>query len=110
MTCRMGPVRNQRHIAMFGRVEVHPFRMAHMISLVPNSMLPKTPLPQIHRERTETRSAEGKPSWNNGCQMPRSPFAIRIDERPSVGGSACTKWLFDCFNAIGKSIVPGGRW
>jgi hypothetical protein len=78
---------------MFDRVEVHAFHMADIISLGPNSMLPKTPLPQIHRERMWTRSAEGKPPWKGGCQMPRSPFAIRTDERPSVGGSIYTKRL-----------------
>ena len=41
----MGPVRNRRHVAMFDRFEVHVVHMARIISLVPNSMLPKTSLP-----------------------------------------------------------------
>ena len=45
MKGRMGPVRNHRYIAMFDRVEVHVVHMARIISLVPNSMLPKTSLP-----------------------------------------------------------------
>ena len=45
MKCRMGPVRNYRYIAMVDRVKVHVVQMARIISLVPNSMLPKTSLP-----------------------------------------------------------------
>jgi hypothetical protein len=36
---------------------------------------------------------EGKPPWKGACRMPRSPFAIRNDERPSVGGNTSTKRL-----------------
>ena len=42
---------------MLDRVEVDVVHMARIIALVPNSMLPKTSLPQIRRERIWTRSA-----------------------------------------------------
>ena len=44
-TDERGPVRNHRYITMFDRVEVHVVHMARIVSVVPNSMLPKTSLP-----------------------------------------------------------------
>ena len=61
MKCRMGPVRNYRYIAMFNRVEVHVVQMARIISLVPNSMLPKTSLPDatLHPQRARQGHSPG---------------------------------------------------
>jgi hypothetical protein len=43
--CRIRPLRNQRHVAMFDRTEVDVVHMARIISVVPNGRLPGTLLP-----------------------------------------------------------------
>ena len=87
-----GPVRNYRYIAMFDRVKVHVVQMARIISLVPNSMLPKTSLPDatLHPQRArQGPSGSGQLCWRSGTRpWPwLSPFAIRINERPSVAAA-----------------------
>jgi hypothetical protein len=84
-------------------------RMAYIISLAPNSMLPKTPLPQIHRKRMWTRSARREAAHGRAavkCQVHPSQFAPM---NALLSAAAVYKTTLDCLNAIGKSIVPSGR-
>ena len=84
--------------------EVHVVQMARIISLVPNSMLPKTPLPDatLHPQRARQGRLQPRPaSLALGYSPLALAFTLRTDEAPP-----CTKRILIAFCAIGESHRP----